>query len=162
MLSRLDHDVAGAIEKLKKSVAISTQFCNNRCESDGQRQTEAAMSRPSSTVADHAFSPRNVGAMESPDAVGQASLDGRAPRLTIYVRVDGTRVVRATFQCFGCGFSIAACSALTEMMTGASIDDCMSFSASGLMEMLGGMPPERQFCAQMAIEAMRDALMKLR
>ena len=119
------------------------------------------MSRPSSTVADYVRAPRNAGAMEAADAVGKASLNGRAPKLTIYVKTDGATVARATFECFGCGFSIAACSALTEMMRGESLDRCRSISADQLIEALGGMPPEKQFCAQMAIDAMRDALARL-
>ena len=55
------------------------------------------MSRPSSTLADYVRAPRNAGAMEAPDAVGKASLNGRAPRLTIYVKTDGATVARATF-----------------------------------------------------------------
>src|SRR4051812_16854722 len=77
-----------------------------------------------STVLDHALSPRNGGAMEAPDAVGKSSLAGRPPYVTIFLRIAGQNVAKAQFQTFGCGYSIACCSVLTELAAGRSISDC--------------------------------------
>jgi nitrogen fixation NifU-like protein len=99
--------------------------------------------------------------MESPDAVGKASLNDRPPYLVIYVRVSEEVVTEASFQTFGCGYSIASCSALTEMMKGRTVTECLSVSADELIKALDGMPEHKQFCAQLAIDAMRDAIGKL-
>lgn len=119
------------------------------------------MSRPSSTIADHFNLPRNAGEMRSPDAVGHASLDGRAPRVTIYLKTDGKVISQAMFQTFGCGFSIAACSLLTELVAGKTFDECLSLSDKTLIAALNGMPPEREFCAQLAMDALRDAISQI-
>ena len=99
--------------------------------------------------------------MKSPDAVGRASLNGRAPYLTIYLKMAHRVVAKASFQAFGCGYTIACCSALTEMVTGKTIDQCLSINPEQLIEALDGMPEYKQFCAQLAIDAVRDAIGKL-
>ncbi len=119
------------------------------------------MSRYSATLLDHAMSPRNGGALESPDAVGKASLGGRAPYVTIYLLASQGVVTRAMFQTYGCGVSIACCSALTEMIAGSPIADCQSLTGLSLIENLAGIPEEKLFCAHMAVEALQEALAQL-
>ena len=119
------------------------------------------MSRYSARLLDHVLSPRNGGAMDSPDAIGKASLAGRAPYVTIYLQVRQGVVTKAMFQTFGCGVSIACCSVLTEMITGRALIDCRSLTGESLIETLAGIPPEKQFCADMAIDALQDALANL-
>ena len=115
----------------------------------------------SSTLWEHFNSPRNPGEMKSPDAVGRASINGRTPHFTIYLKVADGRVEKATFQTFGCGYSIAACSALTELVTGKVVAECRQLTARQVIQALDGMPAEKQFCAQLAIDALRDALGQL-
>jgi len=106
----------------------------------------------------HVMSPRNAGEMESPDAVGKACLDGRAPYMTFYLRLDGDRIVQSMFQTFGCGYSIAACSVLTELVAGKSISDALTTTAKDLIAALDGVPTEKEFCAEMAVRAMNEAM----
>ncbi len=70
----------------------------------------------SANLLDYARYPRNGGVMESPDAVGKASLNGRAPYVTIYLQAKQQIVTAAKFQTYGCGVSIACCSVLTELV----------------------------------------------
>ncbi len=116
------------------------------------------MSRPSSTVMDHLISPRNAGDMQSPDGISKASLEGRAPYVTFFVRVNGELLKQVMFKTFGCGYSIATCSALTELAIESSLDDALELSSERLLEVLDGVPPEKEFCADMAIEALRAAI----
>jgi nitrogen fixation protein NifU and related proteins len=115
----------------------------------------------SATLLDHVLAPRNAGEIETPDVIGTASLGGRAPYVRIYLQVDAGVIERVTFQTFGCGVSIACCSALTEMAGGKAVADARSISAADLLEALTGIPQEKQFCAAMAIDALRDALDQL-
>ena len=114
----------------------------------------------SETLWDHFNSPRNAGRIPAPDAVGNASLGGRAPHFTIYVNLDGGRVTKACFQTTGCGYAIAACSALTELVAGKTIAECQAISVPHLVKALDGMPEHKRFCARLAIDALRDALGK--
>ena len=81
------------------------------------------MSRFSETLLDHARSPRNGGPLPSASAVGKASLHGRAPYVTIYLDIQDGTISQAQFTAFGCGVTIASCSALTEMLVGRTLDD---------------------------------------
>ena len=116
----------------------------------------------SSTLWDHFNAPRNAGEMRAPDAIGRASINGRAPHFTVYLKATDRKVTRATFQTFGCGYSIAACSALTELVTGKTISECRGITADHVVTALDGMPEEKRFCADLAIAALRDALEKLK
>ncbi len=115
----------------------------------------------SSTLWDHFNSPRNAGELKDADAVGKANINGRAPRFAIYLKAIDDKVAKASFQTFGCGYSIAACSALTEMVTGKTISECREITADQLVAALDGMPEEKRFCADMAVAALRDALAQL-
>ena len=115
----------------------------------------------SSTLWDHFNSPRNAGELKDADAVGKANINGRAPRFAIYLKAIDDKVAKASFQTFGCGYSIAACSALTEMVTGKTIAECWGITADHVVAALDGMPEEKRFCADMAVAALRDALAQL-
>lgn len=119
------------------------------------------MGRYSQVLLEHARSPRNAGKMCDPDAIGKSDLNGRAPYTTIYLRVEDGVVADVSFQTFGCGVLIAACSVLTEMMIGHAVKNSAALTASNVAEGLGGIPPDKQFCADLAISAMQSALSTL-
>jgi NifU-like protein involved in Fe-S cluster formation len=153
-----NYSVAGVLTEftqIRKTLAVGKQI-ENKGSCRGMN-----MSRPSASVLDHFDSPRNAGEMEAADAVGRASLDGNAPRVTIYIKRDGDRVVKSTFQAFGCGFTIACCSALTELVTGKTLNECLGVTPKNLSLALGGLPAEKEFCADLAITALRDAVNRL-
>jgi nitrogen fixation NifU-like protein len=119
------------------------------------------MSSPTSKVLEHLNRPRHAGVLEQPDAVGKANFDGRAPRVTIYLCTDGTTITKASFETFGCGYSIALCSVLMETIVGSNLSDCSAVTAKQLIDALDGVPRERRFCADIAVKALHDALEKL-
>lgn len=118
------------------------------------------MSRPSDQVLNHFDHPRNVGRIDQADAVGRSSLDGRAPYTHLYLVIREDRVTDAKFQTFGCGFSIAACSVVTEMAKGSTLTECLSFSADKVIESLGHVPEGKQFCIDLVVKALHDAVSK--
>ncbi|MPY87320.1 MAG: SUF system NifU family Fe-S cluster assembly protein [Luteitalea sp.] len=74
-------------------------------------------------ILDHNKRPRNFGALEPADrrAIGHNPLCG--DKLTVYVRLDGTRVADVRFEGQGCAISKASASMMTEMVKGLSRDD---------------------------------------
>ncbi len=66
--------------------------------------------------------------------------------------------VAARFQTFGCGPAIAACSLLTEWLQGKGVEEARALSPEMLVEMLGGLPEDKHFCAGLAVTALQDAL----
>ena len=118
------------------------------------------MPRHSSTLLDHFNSPRNAGKLDSPTIVGEADRADRAPRVTIYLQIAGERISQASFTAFGCGVTIACCSVLTVLATGRSVHHCRDIEAADIITELGGVPAGKQFCASVAVAALRDALGK--
>jgi nitrogen fixation NifU-like protein len=116
------------------------------------------MSRFSAEVADHFQSPRNRRAIPNPDRAGSASLEGHAPIVTVYLRLDGERVCEASYEAFGCGVTIACGSMLTELVQGLTLADCRRFSARQLMEALEGLPPDKEYCAHVVVVALHRAV----
>lgn len=104
---------------------------------------------------------RNGGMMDNPDAIGQASVNGRAPYVTIYLRVSGGYIVSARFQAFGCGATIASASVLIELVTGVQLSECNLLNAETIINALDGLPPEKEFCAELAVQALQSALANL-
>jgi nitrogen fixation protein NifU and related proteins len=112
----------------------------------------------SDTLMDHFTTPRNSGALESPDVTGHAGSPGRGPFLILYLRLKGNQVLAAKFQTYGCGPTIACGSILTEMITGRSIDQCLELTAQAVIDALDGVPPDKLHSPALAIAALRDAL----
>ena len=116
------------------------------------------MPRYSAQLMDHFNAPRNAGEMSSPDVVGNADIHGKSPRMSIYLRIVDDKVEQAAFTTFGCGASIASGSALTELVRGKHLAQCFQIEVKDVVDALDGVPPDKQFCADLAVRALRDAL----
>ncbi len=72
-------------------------------------------------ILDHSRHPRNAGKME--DATGEAQ--GNNPlcgdRVTVFVKLDGDRIVDARFDARGCAISVASASMMTELIKGKTV-----------------------------------------
>ena len=112
-------------------------------------------------VMEHFAHPRNIGALEAPDAVGQAGVPGQGNYLVLHLRGEGERIVEARYQTYGCPGTIASGSVLTEWAMGKTLAEAAALTPSELEALLGGLPLGREHCASLAVEALRDALGKL-
>jgi NifU-like protein involved in Fe-S cluster formation len=90
--------------------------------------------------------------------MGSADHGGQAPRIKFLFRFDGAIVKQAAFQTFGCGVAIAAGSILTEMVIGQSVEDCRKISTEEVSQALDGVPEDRRYCLDVAVEALRRGL----
>jgi nitrogen fixation NifU-like protein len=112
----------------------------------------------SAKVLELARQPRNLGAMLEPD--GYALLFGACgDSMEMFVRLDGSRILMATFMTDGCGPTVACGSMLTTMARGKTPDEAAAIRAVDLVAALDGLPQEHVHCASLAVNTLRLAIL---
>ena len=109
-------------------------------------------------VMDHFSNPRNVGEVADADGVGEIGnpVCGDVMRITIKVADDAIEDVK--FKTFGCGAAIATSSMVTEMVMGKTIAEAAEVSNRAVAEALGGLPPVKMHCSNLAADALHLAI----
>lgn len=109
-------------------------------------------------VMDHFQNPRNAGDMEQPDGVGTVGNPSCGDVMTLYIKVDNDVITDVKFKTFGCGAAIASSSYTTELIKGKSIDEALSYTRADVSDGLGGLPPLKMHCSNLAVDALRAAV----
>ena len=99
----------------------------------------------------HYQHPRNLGKL--PDATHVGRVLRGDTMLEFHLRVDGHLIEAARFRAIGCAGTVAAGSAMSEWLTGRPLDEAARLTAGEVLAVLGGLPPERLYCADLAAEA---------
>lgn len=114
--------------------------------------------RFSETVMAHFLSPQNVGTLDAPCGEGNARSLKRRVLMRMFVRFEEERITQVRYLTHGCVPAIAAGSVLASWAEGRSVDEVLQYTADDLTAALGGLPPGRGFCADLAINALRGAI----
>lgn len=77
--------------------------------------------------------------------------------MTVWITVEAGIASEVAFEARGCRPSIAAGSAVTEMLKGKSLERCGSITAEEVDAALGGLPRIKRHCAFLAARAARNA-----
>ena len=112
----------------------------------------------STILRDHFEHPRNVGTLQTPDAVGYAENPASGTTLSLHLALKNGVIDRAVFQAQGCAATIASGSVLTEWVMGKPPDEARKISRTDIEAALGGLPPTRKHAADLAVDAVRAAL----
>lgn len=109
-------------------------------------------------VMDHFTNPRNVGEVDNADGIGQVGnpVCGDIMRLTIKVE-DGI-INDVKFKTFGCGAAIATSSMTTELALGKTLEEALALTNKAVAEELGGLPPNKMHCSNLAADALHLAI----
>jgi nitrogen fixation NifU-like protein len=109
-------------------------------------------------VAEHIANPRNVGVLENPSGTGDVTNFVCMDRIRLTIRVEAERLTDARVQAEGCPPTIAAASALTELIIGRSLAELATLTKADVVNALGRLPAAKMHSAALAIEALRAAL----
>jgi nitrogen fixation NifU-like protein len=109
-------------------------------------------------VMDHFTHPRNMGEMDDPDGVGEATNPVCGDTLRLFIKVSDNRIVDVRFLTFGCAAAIAASSITTEMIRGKTLDEVLGISDRDVVDALGGLPPAKLHCSVLAEKAISAAV----
>lgn len=109
-------------------------------------------------VMDHFSNPRNVGEISDADGVGTVGNPVCGDIMQIYIKVKDNVIEDIKFKTFGCGAAIATSSMVTEMVKGKTIDEALKISNKQVAEALGGLPPVKMHCSNLAADALREAI----
>lgn len=116
------------------------------------------MEEYSQKVMDHFMNPRNVGSIENPDGVGEVGNPRCGDIMRIYLKIDNDLITDIKFQTFGCGAAVATSSMITEMVKGENIKEALKISNQNVAEALGGLPPVKMHCSNLAAQALKAAI----
>jgi nitrogen fixation NifU-like protein len=107
---------------------------------------------------DHFKNPRNMG--EIPDAAGVGTVGNPVcgDMMTIYIKVKGNRIEDIKFKTFGCGAAVATSSMVTEIAKGKTLEEAMNITRASVADSLGGLPPVKMHCSNLAADALHAAI----
>ncbi|MFO7952611.1 MAG: Fe-S cluster assembly scaffold protein NifU [Bacillota bacterium] len=109
-------------------------------------------------IVDHFNNPRNVGELPDADAVGEAGSFKCGDTMKLYLKVKDGCIDDIKFQTFGCAAAIASSSMLTEMVKGKTLDEALQVTNEDVANELGGLPPLKMHCSNLAADALHNAI----
>ena len=105
---------------------------------------------------DHFEHPRNVGELPPPALVVEVSNPACGDILRLSAEIDSQGIVtKAAFKVRGCTASIAAGSALTELIKDKPIRELSSLRAAAIDQAVGGLEPASQHAAVLCADALK-------
>ena len=112
----------------------------------------------SEKVMEHFTNPRNVGEIEDADGVGSVGNPVCGDVMSIYIKVKDDKIDDIKFKTFGCGAAIATTSMTTELAKGKTLDEAMTITRQDVADELGGLPPVKMHCSNLAADALHEAI----
>lgn len=112
----------------------------------------------SEKVMDHFSNPRNVGAIEGADGIGEVGNPVCGDMMTFYIKVKDDKLTDVKYKTFGCVAAIAVSSKVSEMTKGKTLEEAKTISKKAVAEALDGLPKEKMHCSNLGAQALSEAI----
>lgn len=112
-------------------------------------------------ILEHFRNPHNAGNLADPSAAADVTNPVCGDTMRLAIRVQDGRVAEARFKTQGCVASIAAGSALTDLLADRTLGEVRQITALGISEELGELPPATMHAAELAMDALNAVLEKI-
>jgi nitrogen fixation protein NifU and related proteins len=109
-------------------------------------------------VLEHFQNPRNVGEVPDADGIGEVGNPTCGDMMRISIAVREGKISDCKFKTLGCGAAIATSSIATEMAKGRTLDEALQMTREEVAEALGGLPPEKMHCSNLAADGLHAAV----
>ncbi len=108
-------------------------------------------------VLEHFQNPRFTGKIPDADGVGYIA-EGCGDVFRFYIKVKDYHLEQVRYEIKGCPAAIASCSMTATLAEGKSIFDALEITNEVVEKALGGLPPEKRHCSNMAADALYEAI----
>ena len=112
----------------------------------------------SEKVMDHFVNPRNMGAIENADGIGEVGNARCGDIMRVYLKIQNETIADVKFETYGCGSAIASSSMATEMINGKPISEALELTNKAVAEALDGLPAMKMHCSVLAEGAVKMAI----
>jgi len=113
-------------------------------------------------IIEHFTHPKNMGEIKKPDGVGLAGnpICGDVMKITLKVGKKNNQefIKEVKFKTLGCAAAIATSSMITEMAKGKTLKEALKINRAQVAKELGGLPPVKMHCSNLAAEALHKAI----
>lgn len=97
--------------------------------------------------------------MQDATATGEYFSDSCGDMYTFYLKIgDGERIDDISYFTTGCGFGVATCSILTDLVKGKTVSEAAAVSAKEIEDYLGGYPERKKDYPVRVLEALHAAI----
>lgn len=112
----------------------------------------------SKQVMDHFTQPRNVGYLENPSVAIQYGDPACGDCLLVFLKIEQGIIQDMKYKVLGCAAAIATASITSEMTIGRTLEQAMELTEKQVAKALGGLPPQKMHCSNLAVGALKAAL----
>lgn len=110
---------------------------------------------------DHFQNPRNAGEIADADAMAEIENPACGDVLRLTLKQSAGRIAQVRFKAKGCVAAIACASALTELVTGKTLEEAKKLRREDVNAAVGGLPQASTHAGQLAVEALSLALSRI-
>lgn len=115
----------------------------------------------SAQVLEHFEHPRNAGTVDGADAAVRVENPACGDVLELTVKCAGEKIEEIRFRAKGCVAAMACGSALTELVSGMTLDETKRLTRDDVVRAVDGLPQASEHASHLAMDALRALLAKV-